>query len=95
MDCCNFVKSVNGFSFDSEDYETFKKKGASIIHWLPVHYDLAKVEVLMPDKTLVKGFGEESLHKLKEGSIVQLERFGFCRLDSKKDGVLRFWFSHR
>ena len=37
----------------------------------------------MPDNTVVKGFGEESLSKLKEGSVIQFERFGFVRLDSK------------
>jgi len=41
--------------------------------------------------TIDRGYCENSLHSLKEGDIVQFERYGFCRLDSKKP--LRFIFS--
>jgi glutamyl-tRNA synthetase len=37
------------------------------------------------------GLCEKSVHSLKEGEMVQFERYGFCRLDSKKP--LRFVFS--
>jgi len=33
----------------------------------------------------------EGLVNVKVGDVVQLERFGFCRLDEK----LKFWFAHR
>ncbi|MBW3004838.1 glutamate--tRNA ligase, partial [Candidatus Woesearchaeota archaeon] len=95
MDCLNFKKKGKELLFESAKYEDYKEKGEMIIHWLPVSKDLVDVEVLMPDKTTVKGLGEAGLSKLKAGDIVQLERFGFCRLDSIKAKKLKFWFTHR
>ncbi len=39
-----------------------------------------------------KGYCEKGCEKLKEGEIIQFERFGFCRLDKKEKGKLRFVF---
>lgn len=96
MDCLNFkFLENNKASFDSTEYEHYKEHGEMIMHWLPESKELIDVEVLMPDKTTKKGFGESSLSKLKEGDIVQLERFGFCRLDKKEKDKLVFWFGHK
>lgn len=96
MDCLNVVpKSKPKFSFHSLEYAVFKEKGEKIIHWLPKEKDLCKVEVVMPDATTVKGLGEPLLNTLDPGTIVQLERFGFCRLVEKKKSKLVFWFAHR
>ncbi len=95
MDCLNFKKKGQEFVFESKDYADYKEKGEMIMHWLPVSKDLVNVEVLMPDNTTVKGLGESGMSKLKAGDIVQLERFGFCRLDSIKAKKLKFWFTHR
>ena len=95
MDCLNFKKKGKEFLFESTDYNEYKEKGTAIIHWLPVSKDLVDVEVLMPDNTTVKGLGEAGMSKLKTGDIVQLERFGFCRLDEIKAKKLKFWFTHR
>lgn len=94
MDCLNFVKKKGKFVFDSKDYEKYKQKGDKIIHWLPVQKDLAKVEVLMPDKKIAKGLAEPLVKNLKVGDIVQFTRFGFCRLDEKKKDKLIFWYTH-
>ena len=53
---------------------------------------LPKIEVLMPNGKIMKGFSEPSIKKLKENEIVQFARFGFCRLDDKEKS--RFWFTH-
>jgi len=92
MDCLNFVKKGDSFVFDSLDYEKFKSKGKKIIHWLPGN-ELIEAAVLMPDNTTTVGYCEESVRLLKEGSVVQFERFGFCRLDNKQN--LTFWFGHK
>ena len=76
------------------DKEEFQKRGAGIIHWLPVD-KVVNVEVSMPDGKVVKGFGEQGLSKLKLGSVVQFERFGFVKLDSKEKDKLKFWFTHK
>ncbi len=94
MDCLNFKKNKNKFSFDSKEYEKYKKSGDRIIHWLPVQKDLVKVEVLMPDREVKKGLAELSVKNLKVSDIVQFARFGFCRLDSKEKDKLKFWYTH-
>jgi glutamyl-tRNA synthetase len=96
MECGNFEKKGTTFTYHSRDIETFREKGsARIMHWLPISKDLAKVEVLMPDNTRCQGYGEPGLKQLKEGTIVQFERFGFVRLDKKQGDKLIFWFTHK
>jgi len=95
MDCLNFKKKARELIFEGEDYMSYKEKGEAIMHWLPVSKDLVKVELLMPDNTLVKGLGEAGMSKLKAGAIIQLERVGFCRLDKISGKTLKFWFTHR
>jgi len=83
------------FSFVSEEPED--KLNVKFIQWLPATEDNLKVEVRMPDNSIIKGLGEKELEKLKVGDIVQFERFGFVRLYSKpkKAGrVWEFWFAH-
>jgi glutamyl-tRNA synthetase len=94
MDCLNFMKKGKEYIFMSEDYETYKKNGKKIIHWLPKNKKLIDVEILMPDNTTAKGYGEEAIAELETGAIVQFERFGFCRLDSIEGNVYKFWFGH-
>ncbi len=53
-----------------------------------------KTEVLMLDGKKVSGISELGVSRLKEGSIVQFERFGFCRLDKKDKKKLIFVFTH-
>jgi hypothetical protein len=50
----------------------------------------------MPDASKAAGVGERGLEKLSEGSIVQLVRIGFARLDSKDASArkLVFYFAH-
>jgi glutamyl-tRNA synthetase len=94
MDCLNFVKKGNKFIFDSLDYKKYKEKGDKIIHWLPEDKSLIKVEILMHDKKLIKGLAEPMVNKLKKGDIIQFVRFGFCRLDNKRENKLIFWNTH-
>jgi len=65
------------------------------IQWLPVSEKNVNVIVRMPDNEIIKGVGENSLSKLKEGEIVQFERFGFVKLYKKSKNELEFWFAHR
>ncbi|MBN1792848.1 glutamate--tRNA ligase [Candidatus Woesearchaeota archaeon] len=94
MDCLNLRSEKGKFTFDSLEYEKYKEKGAKIIHWLPAEEKLLKVEVLMPDNKAVECLGEPMLERLKVGDVIQAERFGFMRLDSKNKDKLVFWFAH-
>ena len=94
MDCLNFRKKGKAFEFDSVEHANYKDKGSRIMHYLPVQQDLVNVEVMMPDKQVVKGLGEPTMNGLKVGDIIQSERFGYMRLDRKEKGKLIFWFTH-
>jgi glutamyl-tRNA synthetase len=93
MECLNFEVKGNEFIFHSKEHEHYKEKGSMIIHWLPASHNLVNVEVRMPNNEIKKGFAEEGAKKLNEGAIIQFTRFGFCRLDEKKDDKLVFWFT--
>jgi glutamyl-tRNA synthetase len=95
MECGNFVKQGGNYHWHSRSHEEFKEKGTKIMHFLPVSESLAKVEVLMPDGSTRSGVGEPGLKQLKEGDIIQFERFGFVRLDKKQANKLVFWFTHK
>ncbi len=62
------------------------------INWVSV--GAVKAKILMPDGSWVNGFCEPSAVKVKIGTIVQFERFGFVRFDSVKEGIAEFWFAH-
>ncbi|MBN1544411.1 glutamate--tRNA ligase [Candidatus Woesearchaeota archaeon] len=99
MDCLNFRKQKDGFEFDSLEVANYKKHGEKIIHWLPKSEKLMDVEVMMPDKKTVTGLAEMGLGNVKEGEVVQFERFGFCRLDkvgktNTGDVKMVFWYTH-
>lgn len=53
------------------------------IHWLPAdETQTVSAEVRMPDGSTKKGVLEKNILSEKIGSVVQLERFGFARIDS-------------
>lgn len=78
--------------FLSKEYDP--KLEAKIIHWLPAE-NVVKVEILMPDKSVIKGLAEKGVKNLKIGEVCQFERLMFTRLDKKEKTKLKFWFTHR
>jgi len=89
MDCVNIMKNKSKVCFNSVKFEEFK--GKRVINWLPGEGNI-KIEVMMPDKEIIKGEAEKNISNLKEGDVIQFERFGFCRLDDKKNW--KFWYTH-
>lgn len=79
-------------------------EGVPILQWVTSEYVSVRVNVpsaLYVGDTLnsesmkvVEGYGETSCSELEVGEIIQFERFGFCRLDSKVS-QLNFVFCHR
>lgn len=83
------------FSFVSVEPDA--KLNVKYIHWLSGYEKNILVDVMMPDGSIVSGYGEPALLNLKEGDVVQFERFGFVCLHklNKKMMSAEFWFSHK
>lgn len=78
------------FSFISQKSEDALKT----ITWLPANAKNIKVNILMPEGNYIEGLGEESLNKIKEGTTIYFERFGFATLHKKEKDTLNFFFLH-
>ncbi|MFQ5474427.1 MAG: hypothetical protein ACE5DM_01195, partial [Candidatus Nanoarchaeia archaeon] len=97
IDCLTFVKDkdrIKLFDYEYVSYKDAGKKRGPIIQWV-VDDNEVKVDVRMPDNTIVSGLGEKWLNDVKEGDIVQLERVGFARCDSVSENKLEFWYAHK
>ncbi len=94
MDAVNITFENGKAIYNGSDFEEARKKGARLIHWVPKENHV-KMEVVMPDASVVKGLGEPECSNLKVGDIVQLERFGFARLDEIRNDILIFYYAHK
>ena len=93
MDAGNIVRDGSSYRLDSESLEDFRSSGGSaIINWLA--QDHIEAEVIMPDGSLTRGRVESSIAHEKVGSIIQLERFGFGRVEHHADGLVRIVYAH-
>jgi glutamyl-tRNA synthetase len=68
-----------------------EEKESKKIHWVGKG---VKTKIMMPTGIYTSGVAEENIKNLKEGEIVQFERFGFCRFDKKEKNEYVFWFAH-
>ena len=91
IDCINIKRQNNEFTFDSKEYEKYKKEGnCKIIHWLPANDELIETSVLMEDGNVKKGLSEKNIKNLKIGDIIQFERFSFVKFEGIKDNKYVF-----
>jgi len=79
--------------YHSETYQEAKAVEAPLIHWIPASTGV-KTSVILSDATAVEGLAEDQCKTLKQGDIIQFERFGFARID-EVDGHLVAYFAHR
>lgn len=77
--------------FNSKEHQVAREKGASFIHWL-TEENSVDAQVVMPDASTARGKAEKLVAALKVDDMLQFERFGFVRVDSKKP--LRFYYAH-
>lgn len=80
-------------SLCSESYLDAKKLSAPLIHWLP-HSTGIKTSVVMPDANSVEGLAEDQCKTLKQGEVVQFERFGFVKIGEVNDHLVAY-YAHR
>jgi glutamyl-tRNA synthetase len=76
--------------FHSSAYRKTRKLRAPLIHWIPNESKI-HCEVIMPDKSVRRGFVEKNILRFKTGDIVQFQRFGFGRIDSANESVVIYW----
>lgn len=94
MDTANIIFNGEKAVYHSTSFEDAREAGAQIIQWVPGDDNL-NAEIVMPDASVVKGLVEPSCKNLNVGDIVQLERFGFARLDEIEENKLIFYFAHK
>ncbi len=84
-DFCNVVLDERA-RFTSREVKDIPK-----IQWV---CEGVPMRVVMPDASETDGLVETNLRAAKLGDVVQLERFGFVRIDAK-DGGIAAYFAHR
>ena len=89
-----FVNEVKASArFYSKSYDEAKKLKAPLIHWVSPLENL-NIEVVMPNAEKLNGKAEVALSKEKVGSIIQLVRFGFARIDEKLENKIILYYTH-
>ncbi len=80
--------------FHSQEYLKARELKAPLVNWLPESHNLS-CQVVMPDASIVTGPVETTIQTENVGSIIQMVRFGFGRIDSKNNGNLVVYYAHR
>jgi len=91
------VRLVHLFNIDLKEKTevgSIENKKIPKLNWVADGGDV-EVRVLMPNGGWVSGVAEDGIKKLKVGSIIQFERFGFCRFDGTNKDLYEFWFGHK
>ncbi|MEM3383401.1 MAG: glutamate--tRNA ligase [Nitrososphaerales archaeon] len=81
-------------SFKGLSVHEAKAANAPIIHWLPIH-EFVRIILVMPTGEKIEGIAEKSLADEPINSLVQLERIGFGRIDSKSDDKIIIYFTSK
>ena len=85
---CNIEIKGESAEYKEGDHKVALERDADFIHWTPIYSEEASVK--MPDGKTVTGRIEPN--EIEDDEIVQFERFGFARCDSKEDSV--FYYAH-
>jgi glutamyl-tRNA synthetase len=92
------IKSVENNSitaaFHSQDYMKAREVKAPLVNWLPSANNMVG-EVVMPDASRTKGPVETNIRQEKVGSIIQMVRFGFGRIDTINNEHVTIYYAHR
>ena len=73
-------------------FTSLENKELPRIQWVS---NAVPARIMMSTATIEEGLAEKAVLKLKPDSIIQFERFGFCRLDKKSKTDAEFWFAHK
>jgi glutamyl-tRNA synthetase len=67
--------------------------GVPILQWVPADGNIP-TSVVLPDASKTNGFAEMGLKREPVGSVVQLVRFGFCKIDETGSDGVTLYFAH-
>lgn len=76
---------------DKSEFTGNEIKAVPKIQWVPAKH--VTVKVIMPERE-IKGYGETNISKVKNGTIVQFERFGFVRIEKSGKSNITAVFCH-
>ena len=81
----------------SKDLDSFRKVGGKrIINWLPDDPNqIMRCSIIMEDASMLEGVVERNIKSKQPGDIVQLERFGFCRIETIDEDEIKLIFIHK
>ena len=85
-DFCNVVLDTRA-EFTGREVKDIPK-----IQWV---CDGVPMRILMPDGVVAEGLAEENLRNVPAGAVVQLERFGFVRIEGTSPDGISAYFAHR
>ncbi len=97
VELCNVKVEGNKLKFFSYSVDDTKKFNAKIIQWVKkseaINVTVIKAD---PDKDLIKeeGKGERAVTDLSINEIIQFVRYGFVRVDSKKEDNITAIYAH-
>lgn len=94
-DLCNIeIQSLNPLIgiYLNNSLKEAKINKIKIIHWVPVN-EAMEMCVFTPDKKII-GVCEPNI-KNEINNVIQLERFGFCRVDSIFNNQIFAYYSHK
>jgi len=91
-DLANVEVAAGAARYANNDLAWAKQHRAPIVQW--VGPDAVPARLVMPDATVQAGLAEPALAREPVGTIVQLERVGFARVDAHEP-ELTLYFAHR
>ncbi|MEE9340921.1 MAG: glutamate--tRNA ligase, partial [Thermoplasmata archaeon] len=84
-DFCNVILG------EQAEFTSLEVKDIPKIQWSDAE---VPVMVVMPDGSVLEGFGESGLEGVSSGDVIQFERIGFARIEKGVGGITAY-FAHR
>ncbi len=90
----NATPTVIRAKYHSREYAEARKMRAPLVQWLPQTQQVP-FQAVMPDATRLNGLVETNILVEQVGSIIQMVRIGFGRIDAKDESSVVVYFSHK
>ena len=85
-------RTGDGFEYTGDPLDVTREEGVDIIHWVPTAESIT-LELRTPDGP-VSGFAEPGVKTYESDEMLQFERVGFARIDTKTDEKTVAYYAH-